>query len=203
MRNEIIMRQYGLSEVFEKLAEDFADLTVSRVLSQEKGIYRMVSSQGEKWGEISGRFHYDVQAKSEYPAVGDFVMADWNRSGGNAVIHHVLPRKSSFIRKAAGEKNEEQVVAANIDTVFVCMSLNNDFNLRRLERYISIAWNSGAAPVVILTKSDLCEELDHKLVEVSSVAAGVDVLVTNTVSQNGFFRILKREKPSHLLVHPA
>ena len=150
------------------MAERFADLTVSRILSQEKGVYRLISSQGEKWGEISGRYHYDVQAKSDYPTVGDFVMVDWNKSGGNAVIHYVLPRKSSFIRKAAGEKNEEQVVATNIDTVFLCMSLNNDFNLRRLERYVAIAWNSGAVPVVVLTKGDLCENPDSKLIEVSS-----------------------------------
>ncbi|MCI5900930.1 MAG: ribosome small subunit-dependent GTPase A [Blautia sp.] len=189
MRNGIDMRQYGLSETVEKSAERFADLTISRVLSQEKGIYRLISFQGEKWGEICGRFLYHIQAKSDYPAVGDFVMADWNKSGGNAVIHHVLPRKSSFIRKAAGEKNEEQVVAANIDTIFLCMSLNNDFNLRRLERYVSIAWNSGAEPVVVLTKSDLCEELDQKLYEVSFAAAGVDVLVTNTVNQNGYEQI--------------
>ena len=189
MRNEGGMRQYGLSETVEESAGYFLDMTVSRVLSQEKGMYRLVSSQGEKWGEISGRFHYDVQAKSEYPAVGDFVMADWNKSGGNAVIHHVLPRKSCFIRKAAGEKNEEQVVAANIDTVFLCMSLNNDFNLRRLERYISIAWSSGAVPVVVLTKSDLCGELDQKLMEVSLAAAGMDILVTNTVDQNGYEQI--------------
>ena len=168
MGNEIIMRQYGLSETVEKLAERFADLTVSRILSQEKGVYRLISSQGEKWGEISGRYHYDVQAKSDYPTVGDFVMVDWNKSGGNAVIHYVLPRKSSFIRKAAGEKNEEQVVATNIDTVFLCMSLNNDFNLRRLERYVAIAWNSGAVPVVVLIKGDLCENPDSKLIEVSS-----------------------------------
>lgn len=189
MGNEIIMRQYGLSETVENLAERFADLTVSRILSQEKGVYWLVSSQGEKWGEISGRFHYDVQAKSDYPAVGDFVMVDWNKSGGNAVIHYVLPRKSSFIRRAAGEKNEEQVVAANIDTVFLCMSLNNDFNLRRLERYFAIAWNSGAVPVVVLTKCDLCEDPDSKLIEVSSVAAGVDVIVTNTINQNGYQQI--------------
>ena len=189
MRNEVGMRQYGLSETVEESAGYFLDMTVSRVLSQEKGMYRLVSSQGEKWGEISGRFHYDVQAKSEYPAVGDFVMADWNKSGGNAVIHHVLPRKSCFIRKAAGEKIEEQVVAANIDTVFLCMSLNNDFNLRRLERYISIAWSSGAVPVVVLTKSDLCGELDQKLMEVSLAAAGMDILVTNTVDQNGYEQI--------------
>ena len=183
------MKQYGLSEAFVKSVYNFSDLTVARILSQEKGIYRLVSSHGEKWGEISGRFHYDVQAKSEYPAVGDFVMVDWNKSGGNAVIRHVLPRKSCFIRKAAGVKNEEQVVAANIDTVFLCMSLNNDFNLRRLERYVSIAWNSGAVPAVVLTKADLCEDLDSKLIEVSSIAAGVDVLVTNTINQDGYEEI--------------
>ena len=183
------MKQYGLSEAFVKSVYNFSDLTVARILSQEKGIYRLVSSHGEKWGEISGRFHYDVQAKSEYPAVGDFVMVDWNKSGGNAVIRHVLPRKSCFIRKAAGVKNEEQIVAANIDTVFLCMSLNNDFNFRRLERYVSIAWNSGAVPAVVLTKADLCEDLDSKLIEVSSIAAGVDVLVTNTINQDGYEEI--------------
>ena len=189
MGNEINMKQYGLSEAFVKSVYNFSDLTVARILSQEKGIYRLVSSHGEKWGEISGRFHYDVQAKSEYPAVGDFVMVDWNKSGDNAVIRHVLPRKSCFIRKAAGVKNEEQVVAANIDTVFLCMSLNNDFNLRRLERYVSIAWNSGAVPIVVLTKADLCSNLEHKLFEVSSVAEGVDVLVTNTINQDGYEEI--------------
>ena len=186
MNNEIDMKQYGLSDMFDKSSKQFTNLTASRVLSQEKGIYRIISSKGEKLGQISGKFNYDVEAKSEYPAVGDFVMADWNESGGNAVIHHVLPRKSSFIRKAAGEKNEEQVVAANIDTVFLCMSLNNDFNMRRLERYVSIAWNSGAVPVVVLTKADLCGDLDSKLTEVYSVAVGVDVLVTNAVNQNGY-----------------
>lgn len=189
MKKEITMTHYGLTKAIEKSAERFADLTVSRVLSQEKGIYRLVSSQGEKLGEISGKFQYDVQAKSEYPAVGDFVMADWNKGEGNAVIRHVLPRKSCFIRKAAGEKNEEQVVAANIDTVFLCMSLNNDFNLRRLERYVSIAWNSGAVPVVVLTKADLCKDPEHKMLEVSSVAADVDVLVTNTINQNGYDKL--------------
>lgn len=189
MRNEIDMKQYGLSEIFEQSANYFPDMTVARILSQEKGIYRLVSVQGEKWGEISGRFHYDVQAKSEYPAVGDFVMVDWNKSGGNAVIHHILPRKSSFIRKAAGEKNEEQVVAANIDTVFLCMSLNHDFNLRRLERYLAIAWNSGAVPVIVLTKADLCTDMESKILEVSSVAAGVDVLVTNAMEQDGYQQI--------------
>ena len=189
MSKEFTMTQYSLTETVEKSAEHFEGLTVSRVLSQEKGLYRLISSHGEKWGEVSGRFLYGIRSKSEYPAVGDFVMVDWSNNEGNAIIHHVLPRKSSFIRKAAGEKNEEQVVAANIDTIFLCMSLNSDFNLRRLERYVSIAWNSGAKPVVILTKSDLCDDLETKLTEVSSVATGVDIVVTNTINQNGYEQI--------------
>ena len=190
MLNEINMEQYGLSESFLKSADSFADLTVSRILSQEKGIYRLISSQGEKLGEISGKFHYDVRSKAEYPAVGDFVMADWNDQGGNAVIRHVLPRKSCFIRKAAGVKSEEQVVAANIDIVFLCMSLNNDFNLRRLERYLSSAWDSGAVPVIVLTKADLCMDLESRIYEVSSVAMGVDILVTTAMEEKGFEQIL-------------
>ena len=105
MNKEINMTQYGLTEAVEMSAEHFAGLTVSRVLSQEKGLYRLISAHGEKRGEVSGRFIYGIQSKSEYPAVGDFVMADWNKNGDSAIIHNVLPRKSSFIRKAAGEKN--------------------------------------------------------------------------------------------------
>lgn len=99
---------------------------------------------------------------------------------------HVLKRKSVFARKVAGEKEDLQVVAANIDTVFICMSLNNDFNLRRLERYLSIAWDSGALPVIVLTKSDLCMEIEERLSEVSSIAVGVDVHITTSVSDDGY-----------------
>ena len=77
-----------------------------------------------------------------------------------------------FVRKAAGNSNEVQAIAANIDTVFVCTSLNKDFNLRRLERYLSITWNSGAIPVIVLTKSDLCDNLPEKLLKLQEVAAG-------------------------------
>lgn len=90
------------------------------------------------------------------------------------------------VRKAAEEPQQEQVVAANIDIVFLCMALNNDFNLRRLERYISIGWDSGAMPVIVLTKSDLCDDLEQKLSEVSSVAFGVDILVTTSTEENGY-----------------
>jgi len=165
-------------------------MTKARIILQEKGLYRIAGEQGEKLAAVSGKFQYQASAVSEYPAVGDYVMADWNEDGGNAVIHEVLPRKSAFIRKAAGEGRQEQVVAANVDTVFICMALNNDYNLRRLERYLSIAWDSGAVPVIVLTKADLCDDLSSKIFEVSGVAMGVDVLVTSAVEQDGYEQVL-------------
>ena len=140
--------------------------------------------------EVSGKFRFQTTILSDYPAVGNFVLVNWNESGNSSIIESLLPRKSAFIRKAAGEPQQEQIVAANIDTVFLCMALNHDFNLRRLERYISIAWDSGAMPVVVLTKSDLCDDLEQKLSEVSSVAFGVDVLVTTSTEENGYKELL-------------
>ena len=119
---------------------------------------------------------------------------------GNAIIHNILKRKSAFIRKAAGTSNEEQIVAANIDKVFICMSLNNDFNLRRLERYLSIAWDSNGVPVIILTKADLCDNLEQKLLEVNSISMGVDVLVTTSISEDGYNQVIDYIKESETVV---
>lgn len=190
MNSIVDMKKYGLSDYFLSLSENFDGLLVSRVILQEKGLYRIVSNRGEKTAEISGKFRYNVLSVSDFPAVGDFVMVDWNERGGNAVIQQVLSRRSCFTRRGAGEGKQEQVVATNIDTVFLCMSLNNDFNMRRLERYLSIAWDSGATPVIVLTKSDLCKDLNEKLSEVSSVAMGVEILVTTAIKQDGYKQIL-------------
>ena len=184
------MKQYGLTDRFLALAGMYAEYTVGRISSQEKGLYQLVTNKGEKLAEVSGKFRYNALAVSNYPAVGDFVMADWNDNGGNAVIHHILHRKSCVLRKAAGNARQEQVVAANIDTIFLCMSLNNDFNLRRLERYLSIAWDSGAVPVIVLTKADLCDDLEEKQAEVAAIAIGVDVLVTTALAKEGYHQIL-------------
>ncbi len=184
------MKKYGFPEIF---SNDLPKDTLSepaRVLSQEKGFYRVVTAKGEKIAEVSGKFRFQAAVSSDYPAVGDFVLVNWNEAGNSAIIESLLPRKSAFIRKAAGEPQQEQVVAANIDTVFLCMALNNDFNLRRLERYISIAWDSGAIPVIVLTKSDLCDDLENKLLEVSSIAFGIDILVTTSTEENGYKELL-------------
>ena len=139
-------------------AAQYPELAVGRITLQEKGMYRLRTIMGEQNALVSGKLQFDAQSPSDYPAVGDYVMVSC-ADPDTVIIHQVLPRKSLFLRKAAGTSKAEQVVAANIDTVFLCMSLNNDFNLRRLERYLAVAWESGAAPVVVLTKADLCADL--------------------------------------------
>lgn len=185
------MEKLGLTEQFIQESKQYKDLFIGRVSSQTKNVYKVITENGEILAEISGKFYFSVKNSSEFPSVGDFVMIDrMDNSQGNAIIHHVLTRKSIFARKIAGSREDLQVVATNIDTVFICMSLNNDFNLRRLERYLSIAWDSGAIPVVVLTKSDLCTELENRLNEVSSIAIGVEVHVTSA-SDDGY-QSLKR-----------
>ena len=171
------------------LAAQYPELTVGRNTLQEKGMYRIRTSMGGQNALVSGKFQFDAQSPSDYPAVGDYVMASC-ADLDTAVIHQVLPRKSLFVRKAAGTSKTEQVVAANIDTVFLCMSLNNDFNLRRLERYLSVAWESGADPVVVLTKADLCGDLPQKQREVEAIAMGVDILTTSAMESDGYRQIM-------------
>lgn len=188
------MKKVQIPPRFEALATQYEGLTLCRILLQEKSQYRLISSQGEQAAVVSGKYQYEANSPSDYPAVGDYVMADLN-DGSMAVIHHLLPRASVFLRKAAGSARQEQVVAANVDTLFLCMSLNHDFNLRRLERYLSVAWDSGSRPVIVLTKADLCEDVDKKLTEVESVAFGVDILVTTAMRTDGYEKVLPYVKP--------
>lgn len=154
----------------------------ARVIIQEKGLYTISYEGSENLAELSGRFRYDAESMSDYPAVGDYVIATWPEDGSHSIISYLFPRKSSFVRKAAGTSGEEQVVAANIDTVFICMSLNQDFNLRRLERYLSVSWDRGAIPAVVLTKADLCDDLEERLADISEVAQGVDIITTSSLN---------------------
>ncbi len=182
----------GFSGNVIKAAEQYPDLFLGRVIAQYKDLYKVASEKTELLAEITGKLRYASEDMTDYPAVGDFVMMDREEeASGNAIIHHILRRKSMFVRRAAGTAHDVQVVAANIDTVFICMSLNNDFNLRRLERYLSIAWDSGAVPVVVLTKADLCQDLSERLLEVSRVTIGGDVLVTSSMTADGYKDILK------------
>jgi ribosome biogenesis GTPase len=119
------------------------------------------------------------------PAVGDWVAIAARPEEGRATIHAVLPRRTKFSRKVAGNTSEEQVLAANVDAVFLVMSLNEDFNLRRLERYITMAWESGAQPVIVLTKTDLCPDWELRVLEVEAIAFGVPVHAVSNISGEG------------------
>ncbi len=188
--SKINMENIGLSPRFINESTLYEGFYIGRVISQSRNLYKVITANGELTAEVAGKFGYEVKTTADFPAVGDFVMLDRDDDkGGNAIIHYVLTRKSAFIRKAAGTSHDEQVVAANIDTVFICMSLNNDFNIRRAERYLAIAWNSGANPVIVLTKSDLCPDLTDKLTELSTVALGVEVLVTSSMSEDGYLPV--------------
>ncbi len=178
---------YGWTPRLQYLADEAGGGVPARIISQDKGLYRVVSEAGELSASVSGAFRFHASVITDYPAVGDFVLLDV--SGGLGVIKAVLPRASVFIRKASGTAHEEQVVAANVDTVFLCMALNNDFNLRRLERYLSVAWESGAMPVVALTKADLCEGLEARRREAESISMGADLLITSALESDGLSQI--------------
>ena len=146
----------------------------SRVVEERRGLYRLIAEAGEGLAELAGKVRLSAEAGQRPPAVGDWVLASWP-IGGRARIERILAARTRFSRRAAGTKAEEQVLAANIDTVFLVTSCNQDFNLRRLERYVAAAWESGARPVVVLNKADLVEEPEAWKAEAESVLVGVPV----------------------------
>jgi len=159
-------------------------LEAARVAREDRGRYLLLHAAGARPAELAGRLRHEAQGRAELPAVGDWV-AMRSGDGELGVIAAVLPRASAFVRKVAGETTEEQVVAANVDTVFLVAGLDGDLNLRRIERYLAAAWESGAEPVVVLNKADLVEDLEARVVEVESVAPGVPVIAVSALAHQG------------------
>jgi len=177
-----------------ELADAFAGhgargLTPARVTAEHRGAYAVRATRAggpaEGLAVVSGRFRYEAAGPADFPAVGDWVAIDGSPADDAATIHARLPRRTAFSRLAAGRRTEAQVVAANVDVVFVAMGLDGDFNLRRLERYLAVAWDSGASPVVLLTKTDRCPDVDGREVAVRSVAPGVPVLPISALTGDG------------------
>jgi ribosome biogenesis GTPase / thiamine phosphate phosphatase len=165
------------AEPFQQYESD--GLVPGRVAVQERGSYLVYTEEGERWAEITGRLRHDSASPAEFPAVGDWVALSDR-------IYAVLPRRTKFSRKVAFLKTEEQVLAANVDVVFLVMALTErDFNPRRLERYLATAWESGAEPVVVLSKADLCDDVPGYLAAAEGVAFGVPVRVTSAVTGDG------------------
>ncbi len=146
-------------------------LAPARVAVEHRSEYVIYTEHGELRAELAGRLRHG----DEHPAVGDWVAVALRPSEGRATIHAVLPRRSAFTRKVAWSETKPQVVAANVDVVFVVCGLDANYNVRRIERYLTLAWESGAQPVVLLTKADLCDDVDPRVFEVESIAFGVPV----------------------------
>jgi ribosome biogenesis GTPase len=172
----------GLSARFSPLAE--RGLAPARVIRQLRDLSTIVAAGGELAAEVSGRFRHGALGPADYPAVGDWVAAR-PVAGGRALIEAVLPRRSAFTRKAAGQAAEAQIIAANIDTVFLVSGLDGDHNLRRIERYVTTAWSSGAGPVIVLNKADLRADLEAVVAATAAVAPGVPIAATTASDEHG------------------
>jgi ribosome biogenesis GTPase / thiamine phosphate phosphatase len=177
------------ASALEQLLDD--NLIPARIAAQHRGVYVVWSETGELRARAAGRLFYAHEVGAPIPAVGDWVGVQAN--GDAATITSILPRRSAFIRKRAGLGSDEQVLAANVDTAFLLAGLDDDFSLRRLERYITTAWDSGAAPVVVLTKADLCDDIADALLQVESVAIGVPVYPISNVTGIGIDELASQQ----------
>lgn len=170
---------------FEAAPKPAAGLVPARVTAQFTNQYRVRCEAGELAAEVSGKFQFQASARGDYPAVGDWVLAQPLPGERRAVIHGVLPRRTAMIRRAAGSVPEEQVIGANIDMLFIVNALNGDYNVSKIERYLVAAWESGASPVVLLTKADLCDDAGRRVAEVESAAPGVPVHAVSALEDQG------------------
>jgi ribosome biogenesis GTPase len=181
------LERYGWNETRER---DFAPFRAKgwapgRVTSEHKRMYRIRTAEGELLAELSGKLRYEASGRDDLPAVGDWVAASARPAEGKATIQAVLPRTSKFSRRAAGSETAEQIVAANVDVVFLVSSLNRDWNPRRLERYLLLAWESGANPAIVLTKRDLCPDPAPYVEEAEAIGLGVPVHAVSAETGEG------------------
>jgi len=173
------LEDFGWNLFFQEhfQALKISDAVPARVVSESRGSFQVYSQHGELTTKISGKIRYHTGEEKQYPAVGDWVVVKPLINEQKGIIHAVLPRKSKFSRKVAGERTEEQIVSANIDTVFIVSGLDGgrNFNLRRIERYLTLAWSSGATPVIVLNKVDLCPDVDVCIRNVEAIATGISI----------------------------
>ena len=156
-----------------------------RVAVAHRDQYVVYGDTGELWCELTGRLRHEAQGAADLPATGDWVVLRPRSGEARAVIHAVIPRRTCLSRKVAGATTRRQVVAANVDTVFLVSGLDGDFNPRRIERGLVLAWESGAAPVLVLNKADVCPDLPGRLAEAHDAAPGVPVHVLSCSRDEG------------------
>ena len=190
------LEDLGWDSYFESQFNNFENndnLEPARITQEHKGIYMMINAGGEYLAEISGRMRYTARGYSDFPAVGDWVLAKIFPEEKKGIIHAVLKRKTRFSRKAvlsggmpdSQGKTEEQVIAANINTVFIVNSMDNDFSLRRIERYMTSVYDSNMNPVIVLNKSDIVSHIENYINQTESIAFGVPVIPVSGLTGKG------------------
>lgn len=181
------LEKLGWNDFF---AGHFRDLpgegyAAGRVYLEHRGGFWLYTEKGETEAVASGKLLHRAENRGDRPAVGDWTAIRFRENEEKAVIHHILPRKSKFSRKAAGHSAAEQIIATNIDTAMLVVGLDHDYNLRRLERYLTMVAASGAEPVVVLNKIDLAADVEAKIEEVRQLAAGVPVVALSAARAEG------------------
>jgi ribosome biogenesis GTPase len=183
----VSISRWGWDAYFEALWNDRGreNVVQARVVGQQRRFWRVASDSGESWAEATGKLRLAAEEGADWPAVGDWVAVDLHEVGDSALIREVLPRRSRFVRKAAGKRMEEQVIAANVDIVLLVCALDGDFNPRRMERYLAQCWESGAKPVILLNKADACADSKERAAEMERVALGSAVCVISAKTGQG------------------
>ena len=156
----------------------------ARVATAQRDFYQLYTESGMVDAEPSGRLYYRSLSRASLPVTGDWVAA---RIVGpeQALVEAVLPRRTCLSRRAAGAREDEQPLAANVDVVFLVCGLDQDFNLRRIERYLSLVAGSGASPVIVLNKADLCTDISGRIAETAAVARAAPVIAASTIDPGG------------------
>lgn len=195
-----MITHYGWSDALAKAFAPHARAgrVPGRIIAQHRDGYEVATDEGELRAKSSGRLFREAR-EDDYPAVGDWVALSLNAAGA-ATIHAVLPRRTAFVRRAAGSVQASQVIAANIDVAFVVTSLNADFHPRRIERYLAAAWQSGARPVVVLTKADLVDVPQEQADAIAALAAGCPVLTVSARHGQGADAVLAQVAPRQTCV---
>jgi ribosome biogenesis GTPase len=187
------LKQYGWNSFFKehlsKLNQD--GLSPGRVAVENKNNHIIYSEYGELAGEMSGKMYFNCENKVDFPAVGDWILFRPFPEEKKAIIEDVMPRRTKFSRKSAGAKTDEQILASNIDTVFIMTSMNKDLNLRRLERYLILAKENRIMPVIVLSKSDLCENPDVTFEELKDLFNDVPSQMISCITGYGLKEIRK------------
>lgn len=178
------LRSLGWNNFFQQQLIDIDEPLAARVIRQDLGRYHLVSEHGLLTGILPGKARLEAN-KAELPTVGDWVLYNHQPHGDEVIIQQVLERNTKFSRKEAGEKFNEQVVAANIDVVFVVTGLDENFNPKRIERYLLLCQTSGALPVIILNKTDVCDDVASKLDEVKVISGSAPIHPISALSEDG------------------